>query len=248
MSTLSMQPSLSAEARLEPSAMTREARRAAGLENFYRRIGKHGWRESRYFTFSVRSPALRHWLAAQLPTRSAALLSIGCGRGELEHHLSDLRHRVVGLDVSHQMLESAQRRGLDRLVRADARALPFAAASFDVVIFPESIGHLALAEVFREAKRVLKERGRLLITTYASAVGVHPRYRKFAPEHIVDALGEAGFRLEERRFLKAKRNAVVEVPSDHGAELLYLSSRRAAEAGSAAKNHAGLHYARAGGR
>jgi len=228
--------------------MTREARQAAGLDKFYRRIGTQGWRESRYFTFSVRSPALRHWLAAQLPARSAALLSIGCGRGELEHHLSDLRHRVVGLDVSHQMLQSAQRRGLDRLVRADARALPFAAASFDVVIFPESIGHLALAEVFREAKRVLKERGRLLITTYASAVGVHPRYRKFAPADIADALGEAGFRLEERRFLKAKRNAVVEVPSDDGAELLYLSSRRAAETGSAAKNHAGLRDARAGGR
>jgi SAM-dependent methyltransferase len=215
--------------------MTRDARRAAGLDKFYRRIGTHGWRESRYFTFSVRSPALRHWLAAQLPPRSAAILSIGCGTGELEHHLSGLRHRVVGLDVSPQMLRRAARRGLDRLVQADARFLPFAAAGFDVVIFPESIGHLALAEVFREARRVLKERGRLVITTYASAVGVHPRYRKFAAEDIGDALGAAGFRLEERRFLKAKRNAVMEVPSDDEAELLYLSSRKATEASAAAK-------------
>lgn len=228
--------------------MTSEAERAAGLDKFYRRIGTRGWRESRYFTFSVRSPALRHWLAAQLPARNASVLSVGCGTGEIERHLSGLRHRVVGLDVSYQMLQSAARHGLERLVLADARALPFAAASFDVVIFPESIGHLALAAVFREAKRVLKERGRLLITTYASAIDVHPRYRKFAPEDIADALGEAGFRVEERRFLKAKRDAVVEVPSDNGAELLYLSSCKAAEAGSASKNRAGLRHARAGGR
>jgi len=228
--------------------MTPDARKAAGLGKFYRRIGTRGWRESRYFTYSVRSPALRHWLAAQLPARSAAVLSIGCGTGETERHLSTARHRVVGLDVSFQMLQSAARRGLHRLVQADARALPFATASFDVVLFPESIGHLALAEVFREAKRVLTERGRLLITTYASAVGVHPRYRKFAPDDIARALDGAGFRLEEQRFLQAKRNAVVEVPSDDGAELLYLSSRKTAEAGSASKNPAGLRHARAGGR
>jgi len=231
--------------------MTSEARKAAGLDKFYRRIGAHGWRDSRYFTFSVRSPALRHWLAAQLPARSAAVLSIGCGTGEVERHLSASRHRVVGLDVSYQMLRSAARRGLERLVQGDARSLPFAAASFDVVLFPESIGHLALADVLREAKRVLKERGRLLITTYASAVGVHPRYRKFAPDDIAQALDDAGFRLEEQRFLTAKRNAVVEVPSDDGAELLYFSSRKTAAArgaGSATKNRAGLLHGRAGGR
>jgi SAM-dependent methyltransferase len=206
--------------------MTPEARTSTALARFYRRIGTQGWGDSEYFTFSVRSPALRHWIAARLPARSAAILSVGCGGGELEEYLGRLRHRIVGLDVSHPMLRRAARRGLELLVEADARFLPFASA-FDVVLFPESIGHLDLSTALAEARRVLKQRGRLVVTTYASRVAVHRRYRKFAPEDIVGALALAGFRLAERRYLKARRDAVVEVAAEEEASVVYFSARRA---------------------
>jgi ubiquinone/menaquinone biosynthesis C-methylase UbiE len=234
--------------------MTSDARNASGLARFYRGIGTHGWGPSRYFTFSVRSLALRHWLAAQLPARSAAILSIGCGTGELEQHLAASRHAVVGLDISRQMLRRARRNGLERLVAADARFLPFAGARFDAVIFPESIGHLALPETLAEALRVLKPGGRLLITTYARSIAVHARYRKQSLEEIGQALAAAGFRVEERRFLEAKRSVVAEVSSEEEASLLYLAARKARpatagrRAGSAAADGTGSGHARAARR
>lgn len=193
---------------------------------FYRQIGTHGWRESDYFTFSVRSPVLRRWIAAQLPAKRMEILSVGCGTGEVENHLSELRHQVVGLDLSHPMLQRASRNGLGLPVQADARFLPFGSASFDTVMFLESIGHLPLDDVFKESRRVLKKRGRLLVTTYAGHLAVHPRYSKFRMGKIADRLVDAGFRIDEQRYLDAKQSKVIEMASEHQATLLYVMSTR----------------------
>src|SRR5712691_5788319 len=98
---------------------------ASAPSRIYRQIGAHGWRESDYFTFSVRSPVLRRWIAGQLPATRMDILSVGCGTGEVENHLSELGHQVVGLDLSRPMLQRASRNGLGLPVQADARFLPF---------------------------------------------------------------------------------------------------------------------------
>ena len=201
--------------------------RAATPAHFYRRIGTHGWRSSNYFTYGALSPAFRHWFGAALGAAPLDLLSIGCGNGELETYLAALSHRVVGLDLSHPMLKRAARAGLDRVVEADARTLPFAAASFDAAIFPESIGHLALRDVFAEARRVLRRRGALIVTTYASHLGVHSQYRRYRFADMAPALVETGFTIAEQRYLAAKQNSVTEVPSDAKATLIYLKARAA---------------------
>src|SRR5690348_11513629 len=144
----------------------KQKKSAATPARFYRSIGNTGWNSSRYFTYSSSSPAFRRWLAAELGEKPHAILSIGCGNGELETYLISLGHQLTGVDPAHPMLKRAARSGLRRPVEADARSLPFAPASFDIVIFPESIGHVPLAEVFAEAKRVLKKRGVLIVTTY----------------------------------------------------------------------------------
>lgn len=200
--------------------------RSPGCARFYSGIGARGWRNSNYFTFSVRSPALRRWIAAQLPAKPKRVLSVGCGTGELESHLSALRHRVVGLDLSRAMLKRARDRGLGRLVQGDSRQLPFGDGSFDVVIFAESIGHLHLPTAFREAARVLRGRGRLLATTYAGTVKTHAAYAKFGLDEIAGSLAAAGFRVAERRFLSAKRSAVTELPSEAGSTVVYVLAKK----------------------
>ena len=206
-----------------------------GLLRFFGRIGDHGWRESAYFTFSVRSPALRSWLAAQLPAKRLRILSVGCGSGELEQYLCEERHDVVGLDVSTPMLRRARKRGLTALVKAESHALPFRAASFDAVLFAESIGYLHLPTAFAEAARVLRKRGRLLITTYSGAVTRHAAYAEVGLADITAALATAGLRVAEHRFLAAKRTSVTAVPSDEGSTLLYVLSRRMPDGGGKAK-------------
>ena len=199
-------------------------RKTFAAKKFYRRVGAHGWRGSDYFTFSARSSTVRHWIASQLPTKRKKILSIGCGGGEMENHLIDLGHFVVGLDLSDQMLKRASRRGVDPLVQADARALPFRSGSFDFVMFLESIGHLQLNPAFQEARRVLRKRGRLLITPYPKHLKTHACYRKFAMDEITEPLIDAGFRINKHRMLDAKRNRIMEVPSIGQSTLLYISS------------------------
>ena len=198
-----------------------QAKRASPAR-FYRGIGDKGWNNSNYFTYSSSSPAFRRWLLAELREQPLDILSIGCGNGELEAYLIGEGHRLTGLDPSHPMLKRAVRHGLTRPVGGDARALPFAAASFDIVIFPESIGHVPLPEVFAEAKRVLKKSGTLLVTTYASHVGVHSHYRKYRFADLGPAAEAAGLAVEAQRFLAAKRHSVEDAPSDAKATLLYF--------------------------
>ena len=194
-------------------------------ERFYRRIGADGWRNSNYFTYSSSSPAFRRWLATELGGGPLRILSIGCGNGELESFLNAYGHNVTGIDLSHPMLKRAARAGVDHAVEADARFLPFDAASFDLVLFPESIGHVPLPEVFAEAKRVLKRLGVLIVTTYATPMGVHPQYKKYRFADMTAAATDAGFGIEAQRYLAAKMNSVADAPSDAKATLLYFKAR-----------------------
>jgi ubiquinone/menaquinone biosynthesis C-methylase UbiE len=198
--------------------------KSAARPKFGARIGAHDWRQGAYDTFTYDSPFFRRWIATQLPAKKTTILSIGCGSGELEDHLTELGHGIVGLDLSHQMLKRASHKGLSLLVEADARSLPFGSARFDRVMMVESIGYLEPDEVLHEARRVLRKRGRLLITTYGPRVDADRRYRKWRMEEITHRLVAAGFRIGEQRYLDVKRNSMRDVPTEDRSTLLYISS------------------------
>ena len=220
----------------KPAAKKKKSKDAAAkAARFYRSIGDKGWNKSEYFTYSSSSPAFRDWLLAELGDKPREILSIGCGNGELEGYLVGEGHRLTGLDPAHPMLKRAARNGMKRGVGGDARCLPFAAARFDIVIFPESIGHVPLPEVFAETKRVLKKRGALIVTTYASHVGVHSHYRKYRFADLGAAAEGAGLAVEAQTFLAAKRNSIEEAPSDAKATLLYFRAGAGAAKAASAK-------------
>jgi ubiquinone/menaquinone biosynthesis C-methylase UbiE len=94
-------------------------------------------------------------------TRSARVLDLGCGKGRFARQVERAGYRVVGVDVSSRMLE--QSRGLNR-VKASARRLPFDDSSFDAVFAIETLEHVRdIAEVVREARRVLRPGGRFIV-------------------------------------------------------------------------------------
>ena len=68
-------------------------RRSLRTSRLHERIGDMGWRATECFTFGARS-------SAQLPVDRTNTLLIGCGTGELERRLSELRHNVVGVAPS----------------------------------------------------------------------------------------------------------------------------------------------------
>jgi SAM-dependent methyltransferase len=118
------------------------------------------------FTYSRRR--LDAWLDRLMPAASpgSRLLDVGCGTG---HHLARYRRQgfeVVGVDGSAEMLALARAANPGiALQRVDLQNLPFADATFDVVLSIEVLRYLpepALA--LREMARVLRPGGVVVAT------------------------------------------------------------------------------------
>jgi ubiquinone/menaquinone biosynthesis C-methylase UbiE len=105
--------------------------------------------------------AMREAFLADIPfPPRARVLDVGCGTGVLTRGLARLSQvaRVVGVDPAAPLLARAAMLANDignvEFQEADARALPFPDASFDVVVFDSTLSHVlepesALAEAFR---------------------------------------------------------------------------------------------------
>jgi SAM-dependent methyltransferase len=125
------------------------------------------------------------------------VLEIGCGAGNLLLQATVAGSYPLALDLSMQALTFVRSRleeaqsGPDApagyaLTQAIGESLPLADESLDCVLLSEVIEHLeAPQHSIREAARVLRPGGRLLITT--------PNYRSFWPvmEWLVDRLNMA---------------------------------------------------------
>lgn len=125
------------------------------------------------------------------------LLEIGCGAGNLLVQAGVQGSFPVALDLSMQALTFVRSRLQERetgqaaikgfaCLQAIGEHLPFADGSFDFVLLSEVVEHLEAPQMsIREASRVLRPGGRLLVTT--------PNYRSFWPimEWTVDRLNMA---------------------------------------------------------
>jgi len=103
-------------------------------------------------------------LALVPPFRRA--LDLGCGTGRLTRALEQ-RGQTVGLDASSAMLAAAHTHNPSRLVRGDAFTLPFADASFDVLVALRLVFHFARADtLLSQIARVVAPRGVIIFDTY----------------------------------------------------------------------------------
>jgi demethylmenaquinone methyltransferase / 2-methoxy-6-polyprenyl-1,4-benzoquinol methylase len=95
------------------------------------------------------------------------VLDVACGTGALTGPIQEIvgpAGGALGLDPSTGMLLQARRRGVRRLARGMAEALPFPAAHFDFLSMGYALRHVAdLRATFEEYRRVLAPGGRLLI-------------------------------------------------------------------------------------
>ncbi len=134
------------------------------------------------------------------------LLDVGTGTGRMAEMFAGGAAHVTALDRSPDMLRLARTRlqhlpaGKVDLVQGDFAQLPFAAASFDTVLFHQVL-HYALAPeaVLAEAARVTAPGGRIAIVDFAAhdreelrTQHAHARLG-FADPQIAALFAEAGF-------------------------------------------------------
>ncbi len=96
-----------------------------------------------------------------------AVLDLGCGPGNLLEKLRGVR--IVGVDISANLLDQARRRVARRahveLLAADAQALPLAPSSFDRLVCSELLEHvLDPSRVIAEIHRVCRPGARVVFT------------------------------------------------------------------------------------
>jgi ubiquinone/menaquinone biosynthesis C-methylase UbiE len=154
------------------ASKTEEVRRIA------RRFGEEffdGDRQYGYggFTYSPRFwqpviPTLQEHFSL---THNSSLLDVGCAKGFMLHDLSQLIPgiSVRGVDISEYAIEHAMNGVESKVQVADAKDLPFADNSFDVVIAINTIHNLEredCAKALQEIERVSRKGSFITVDAY----------------------------------------------------------------------------------
>jgi len=132
----------------------------------------------------------------------ARVLDVGTGTGSNLRMLRDLGYtRITGLDASEEAVRHCASKGFGYVRAGDICAMPFADASFDLVLATDVIEHIdddgrAAAEI----ARVLAPAGKALITVpaFPSLWGLQDRQafhkRRYRMGPLLDLLRSAGLR------------------------------------------------------
>jgi 2-polyprenyl-3-methyl-5-hydroxy-6-metoxy-1,4-benzoquinol methylase len=121
------------------------------------------------------------------PVAGLRVLEVACGRGGFVRELAHAGAKIAGCDFSFSALlvgkSKLSQNGLNKLggqlVQGDVQKLPFADASFDIVISCETIEHVPDAQsALDEMYRVARPDGRLFLTTpnYLNFMGLYEIY------------------------------------------------------------------------
>jgi SAM-dependent methyltransferase len=152
------------------------------------------------------------WLNQHLPeSADLRVLDIGCGNGALLSALSERIKYGVGVDESEAILKKARQRNAVRgnleFQSIDSPTLPFANASFDVVISLMSFRYLDWDPLLSEVKRVTKPGGKFLIVDMVT----DPVRRSEYPQLLRDKF-RTMFRQQSNSEFKANLRRLVSHP------------------------------------
>ena len=193
----------------------------------------------RLFTELAGKPLDRHLLnrLAEDVRGHGLVADLGCGPGHVARYLHDQGVRMLGIDLSPRMIDSARQRSPDIEFRVgDMRTLDLPDGALAGIVAFYSLIHIGEPEMgatLRELRRVLAPGGLLLVafhigeeTVHRDELWGHPvslDFRFLMPSPMVARLIEAGFVVLER----VEREPYPEV--EHPSRRCYLLARSPAD-------------------
>lgn len=128
------------------------------------------WRQisRNIFTFNTFVMARYQQVIKHIPKRfRQRILDIGCGDGVLLWLIEQQKSaKLYGVDLDQASLDQAVIKVKAKFICASATKLPFRSNFFDIVLATEIIEHLSRPKLMlAEVQRVLKPRGRVIIST-----------------------------------------------------------------------------------
>lgn len=108
-------------------------------------------------------PAYARLLELAGDLRGRRVLVLFAGDGALLPRLAAAGAGIVAVDLASSGLRRIRARDSVPVVQADVHELPFAAATFDLVVPINGLCHTDAARVLREAARVLRPHGRVVL-------------------------------------------------------------------------------------
>jgi SAM-dependent methyltransferase len=165
--------------------------------------------EDRHWWYAGMARISRTLLTAAYPDRrDLRILDAGCGTGGALDFLAHFG-AVTGSDISPLALAYSRARGHAALNQASVTALPYAAASFDLVTSFDVLYHRAVGDprlALGEFRRVLSPGGRVLLRlpAYDWLRGGHDAVvhtaRRFTTTTLGASLRETGFAIERLTY------------------------------------------------
>lgn len=166
---------------------------------------------------SYRIPGMLSVILRQYRHESAGaldILDLGCGTGLMGLELRDISRRLVGIDLSSNMLHLAKARGVyDELLEGDIveHMARFAPSSYDVVVSADVFVYLGnLATVFEHCRRILRPGGlfafsveRLSDDTKDYVLDVTQRF-KHSDRYVQGLCAHSGFSLVHRELVQVR--------------------------------------------
>ena len=160
------------------------------------------------------------------------ILSIGAGQGHLEIELMRRGFKnLKAIDISPANTRAAQAKGIDQDV-GDAYQLDYPNESFDVVLFHESIGGVSLDVPLKEANRVLRSNGQIIVIFYDHRLGSREETLKqskflyYTPLEVQRGLRYANFQGMQIENISLEQNRAHSLNSKGDIHFHFLTARK----------------------
>jgi ubiquinone/menaquinone biosynthesis C-methylase UbiE len=130
-------------------------------------ISQEGWNHNTHY---------HDFLLRQLPAHLGEALDLGCGTGAFARLLAQRAERVLGLDLSPQMIRVARERSTGyqniTLEVADATTWVFGRERFDCIASIATLHHLPLSQTLIKLQDALRPSGTLLVLDLYQSQGL----------------------------------------------------------------------------